>query len=194
MLSQAGRVLGFQRAIALVHTMVPVVQHPSGLTTPLSSSQCVTTPACLARQRVHSQLACRRSRAPKRSSRGARHLTHASSAGGEPEAGLLTVDEACKLLGVNSDATFDDILQAKEKLLRYNDGNTEKMMQVGMRAVTNVSRTCMSTQIEAAYDLLLMDSMKRRLSGEVASSVRFADVQRKRTAPAQVCGGFCATW
>lgn len=32
-----------------------------------------------------------------------------------------------------------------------------------------------------------MDSMKRRLSGEVASSVRFADVQRKRAAPAQVC-------
>ncbi len=30
-----------------------------------------------------------------------------------------------------------------------------------------------------------MDSMKRRLSGEVASSVRFADVQRKRAPPPQ---------
>lgn len=95
----------------------------------LTSSRCITKPTCLARQ-VHSQLACHRSRAPTRSSRRARHLVHASSAGGEPEAGLLTVDEACKLLGVNSNATFDDILQAKEKLLRFNDGNTDKMMQV----------------------------------------------------------------
>jgi Protein CHAPERONE-LIKE PROTEIN OF POR1-like len=34
--------------------------------------------------------------------------------------------------------------------------------------------------VEAAYDVLLMDNMKRRLSGEaaVAKSVRFADVPK----------------
>lgn len=76
---------------------------------------------------------------PTPSGRFARLVTQASSAGGEPEAGLLTVDEACKLLGVNSNATFDEILQAKEKLLRFNDGNTEKMMQVYYGEMLGVS-------------------------------------------------------
>lgn len=37
-------------------------------------------------------------------------------------------------------------------------------------------------QIDLAYDILLMESMKRRLSGEteVARSVRFADVPQKK--------------
>jgi Protein CHAPERONE-LIKE PROTEIN OF POR1-like len=37
-------------------------------------------------------------------------------------------------------------------------------------------------QVETAYDVLLMDNMKRRLSGEaaVAKSVRFADVPKPR--------------
>jgi hypothetical protein len=40
------------------------------------------------------------------------------------------------------------------------------------------------TQIEAAYDVLFMQSMKKRISGEleVSSSVRYADVPtRKRS-------------
>ena len=38
------------------------------------------------------------------------------------------------------------------------------------------------SQIEVAYDILLMESMKRRLSGEadVARSVRFADVPQPK--------------
>lgn len=37
-------------------------------------------------------------------------------------------------------------------------------------------------QIETAYDVLFMHSMKKRLSGEgVAQSVRFADVARRKT-------------
>jgi Protein CHAPERONE-LIKE PROTEIN OF POR1-like len=51
-----------------------------------------------------------------------------------------------------------------------------------------VSMAAMSTnmrgtvQVEVAYDVLLMDNMKRRLSGEaaVAKSVRFADVPKPR--------------
>ena len=39
-----------------------------------------------------------------------------------------------------------------------------------------------ASQIEVAYDILLMESMKRRLSGEsdVARSVRFADVPQPK--------------
>ncbi len=37
------------------------------------------------------------------------------------------------------------------------------------------------SQIETAYDILLMQSMKKRLKGEgVAQSVRFADVARRK--------------
>ncbi len=40
----------------------------------------------------------------------------------------------------------------------------------------------MLLQIDAAYDILLMDNMKQRLSGssDVARSVRFADVPRPK--------------
>ena len=39
-----------------------------------------------------------------------------------------------------------------------------------------------ANQIDLAYDILLMESMKRRLSGEteVARSVRFADVPQQK--------------
>lgn len=43
---------------------------------------------------------------------------------------------------------------------------------------------CCTHQIEAAYDVLFMQSMKKRISGEleVSSSVRYADVpSRKRS-------------
>ena len=36
------------------------------------------------------------------------------------------------------------------------------------------------SQIETAYDVLLMASMKRRLGGDVANSVRFADVAKAK--------------
>jgi len=41
---------------------------------------------------------------------------------------------------------------------------------------------CHWSQIEVAYDILLMESMKRRLTGEadVARSVRFADVPQPK--------------
>ena len=44
------------------------------------------------------------------------------------------------------------------------------------------SRLCRWLQIEVAYDILLMESMKRRLTGEadVARSVRFADVPQPK--------------
>lgn len=47
-------------------------------------------------------------------------------------------------------------------------------------------------QIETAYDILLMQSMKRRISGElpVSTSVRFADVPNtKKRGSRQVCAG-----
>ena len=45
-----------------------------------------------------------------------------------------------------------------------------------------VSLTDVALQVETAYDVLLMQSMKRRIGGTVDSSVRFADVAKARPA------------
>ena len=46
-----------------------------------------------------------------------------------------------------------------------------------------LSSMCSYLQIEAAYDILFMHSMRRRLSGQgVRESVRFADVARRKPA------------
>ncbi len=49
------------------------------------------------------------------------------------------------------------------------------------RATSNISLL----QVEAAYDIIFMQSMKRRLAGEmpVSSTVRFADVPTKKKVP-----------
>lgn len=72
------------------------------------------------------------------------------------------------LLNVDSSATFDDIMAAKTRALGVAGSDMEKQMQV-----------------ETAYDILLMQSMKKRLSGDVDNNIRFADVQRRKVAPKQ---------
>jgi len=80
----------------------------------------------------------------------------------------LTAAEAYDVLGLpNTEHTFEQILTAKNKQLAANPGDQERQLQ-----------------IEAAYDVLFMQSMKKRISGEleVSSSVRYADVpSRKRS-------------
>lgn len=46
-------------------------------------------------------------------------------------------------------------------------------------AISNL-RLVPAIQVETAYDVLLMQSMKRRIGGAVDSSVRFADVAKAR--------------
>lgn len=71
------------------------------------------------------------------------------------------MDEALQVLGVSAKAGFDEILKAKNRKLAAHDGDMDKIMQ-----------------IEAAYDIIFMQSMKRRMTGEVevSTSVRYADV------------------
>eukprot|EP00850_Spirogloea_muscicola_P004191 SM000018S03556 [mRNA] locus=s18:80:1049:+ [translate_table: standard] len=78
----------------------------------------------------------------------------------------MTLESALKLLGVREGATFDEILQAKKNFQQNNETDQEQLMQV-----------------EAAYDILLMQSLSKRRSGKVTdSSVRFADVRKPRPA------------
>lgn len=77
----------------------------------------------------------------------------------------MTKEEAYKILKLPEGASFDRVMSAKNKLMAgpWNDADS-------------------TIQIDLAYDILLMESMKRRLSGEteVARSVRFADVPQPK--------------
>ena len=87
---------------------------------------------------------------------------------GGPLTGMST-DDARTILGLRPDAKFDEAMDAKNRMLRMADGDMDRQMQ-----------------IEVAYDVLLMDSMKKRMSGEVVSSaVRFADVERPAAKPSR---------
>ncbi|KAF8067219.1 hypothetical protein HT031_002266 [Scenedesmus sp. PABB004] len=93
----------------------------------------------------------------------------ASADDGEGPASL-SLEDAMKVLGISPGAStgFDSILAAKNKQLAASSGDQERQME-----------------IEAAYDVLFMQSMKRRIASPstVPSSVRFADVTptRKRS-------------
>lgn len=97
---------------------------------------------------------------------GSACVARASSDDAPPTA--LSVDEAYAILGLKASSTFEDVVAAKNRLTDSVPGDDlERRMQV-----------------EAAYDTLFMQSMKKRLTGEleVSSTVRFADVPETRKA------------
>ncbi|KAF5831984.1 hypothetical protein DUNSADRAFT_12324 [Dunaliella salina] len=71
----------------------------------------------------------------------------------------MTPERARAVLQVSASSSFEEILAQKQKQLNRFGGDQEKAMEV-----------------EAAYDLLFMQSMKKRLSGEleVSTGVRYA--------------------
>ncbi|XP_059647439.1 protein CHAPERONE-LIKE PROTEIN OF POR1, chloroplastic [Cornus florida] len=73
----------------------------------------------------------------------------------------MTIENALKLLGVSEEASFDDILRAKNSIVATCKDDQDAIAQV-----------------EAAYDMLLMQSLTRRRAGKVVNSnIRFADVK-----------------
>ncbi|KAJ8767044.1 hypothetical protein K2173_012555 [Erythroxylum novogranatense] len=73
----------------------------------------------------------------------------------------MSVKNALKLLGVSENASFDDILRAKNAIVATCKDDQEAIAQV-----------------EAAYDMLLMRSLTQRRAGKVVSSgIRYADVK-----------------
>lgn len=116
----------------------------------------------------------------------------------------ISTDEALQILGLKTGETsFEQILTAKNKQLQANQSNQERLMEVMLPpnmvafavAVLNCAFSSVLTtfhklpQVEAAYDVLFMQSMKKRITGEleVSSSVRYADVPTTRKRPNQVC-------
>ncbi|KAK9859363.1 hypothetical protein WJX84_010048 [Apatococcus fuscideae] len=85
----------------------------------------------------------------------------------------MTPEEAREKLGVKEDANFEQVLRAKNKLRQQADGDTEQQLR-----------------IDSAYEVLLMQSMNARLSGntKISSQVKFAD--DRKVPPAQVVNKF----
>lgn len=77
----------------------------------------------------------------------------------------MSYESALKLLGVSEGASFDDILRAKNSVLASCKDDQDSIAQV-----------------EAAYDMLLMQSLSQRRAGKVVnSSIRYADVKPVNT-------------
>ncbi|XP_022140446.1 protein CHAPERONE-LIKE PROTEIN OF POR1, chloroplastic-like isoform X2 [Momordica charantia] len=84
----------------------------------------------------------------------------ASSRADDSAPSEMSLENALKLLGVSEGASFDEILRAKNSTL----------------ATCNDDKAI--AQIEAAYDILLMQSLTRRRAGKVENSrIRYADVK-----------------
>ncbi|KAG6651558.1 protein CHAPERONE-LIKE PROTEIN OF POR1, chloroplastic-like [Carya illinoinensis] len=90
-----------------------------------------------------------------------RTLVHAGSRADDSAPFEMSMENALKLLGVSEGASFDDVLRAKNSILAACKDDQEAIAQV-----------------EAAYDMLLMQSLTQRRAGKVVnSSVRYADVK-----------------
>ncbi|RWW68551.1 hypothetical protein BHE74_00023931 [Ensete ventricosum] len=77
----------------------------------------------------------------------------------------MTVESALKLLGLSESASFDDILRAKNAVLASCKDDVEA-----------------AAQVEAAYDMLLMQRLSQRRAGKVANSgIKYADVKPIRS-------------
>ncbi|XP_011628916.1 uncharacterized protein LOC18424162 [Amborella trichopoda] len=73
----------------------------------------------------------------------------------------MSVESALKLLGVSEGSSFEEILRAKTSILASCKDDQEA-----------------AAQVEAAYDMLLMQSLIQRRKGKVVnSSIRYADVK-----------------
>eukprot|EP00884_Botryococcus_braunii_P010222 jgi/Botrbrau1/19200/Bobra.0077s0103.1 len=87
---------------------------------------------------------------------------------GDPEAKPvpMTREQAYQILGISDkvDTSFDDVLKLKKKLVNEVANDGDRLLE-----------------IETAYDIILMERMKLRLSGvtKVAQNVKYADVPTK---------------
>ncbi|XP_010526548.1 PREDICTED: protein CHAPERONE-LIKE PROTEIN OF POR1, chloroplastic-like [Tarenaya hassleriana] len=73
----------------------------------------------------------------------------------------MSLETALKVLGVSEGASFEDILRAKNSIIASCNGDPNAVAQA-----------------EAAYDMLLMQSLNQRRAGKVVNkSIRYADVK-----------------
>eukprot|EP00955_Chlamydomonas_euryale_P101512 365350-Chlamydomonas_euryale.AAC.1 len=84
----------------------------------------------------------------------------------------MSTEEALNILGVSASAGFDEVMDRKKALLAQAGGDSDRVLDV-----------------EAAYDVILSQRLKMRMTGEnVAGGVRFADVPKVRPVAKAVSG------
>eukprot|EP00250_Pteridium_aquilinum_P002568 c12792_g1_i1 orf=229-1185(-) len=77
----------------------------------------------------------------------------------------MSFENALNILGVAEGASFEEILRAKNTVLSKHTEDQD-----------------MAIQVEAAYDVLLMESLMQRRAGKVVdNSIRYADVKKVKT-------------
>merc|ERR1712207_58834 len=115
------------------------------------TTRCVGLSVSCTRKRWASRLSCR--------------VSAGDNQGREPSAqATMNLEKARELLKVQKGASFDEVLKAKKKL---KDGKDLEEGQV--------------TRIDAAYDVLLMDSLRNRQEVRgVSKDVRYADVPKAK--------------
>lgn len=118
----------------------------------------------------------------------------------EPQSSEMSLENALKLLGVGEGASFEEILKAKKVMMDRSGGDQEQIIQVsacGFCQMTYILvlvvllwqqfTVMICLQVEAAYDMLLMQSLSQRRSGKVVNSaVRYADVRKPKSSSSGV--------
>ncbi|WZZ41000.1 hypothetical protein YC2023_037259 [Brassica napus] len=99
----------------------------------------------------------------------------------------MSVEAALKVLGVSEGASFDEILRAKKSIIASRKDDPNAISQVTTLFLSKVPKFGIldhpymiypMSQAEAAYDMLLMQSLNQRRAGKVVSNnIRYADVK-----------------
>ncbi|CAN6808585.1 unnamed protein product [Brassica oleracea] len=102
----------------------------------------------------------------------------------------MSVEAALKVLGVSEGASFDEILRAKKSIIASRKDDPNAISQVtnslflsevpkfGILDYPYMIYPILMSQAEAAYDMLLMQSLNQRRAGKVVSNnIRYADVK-----------------
>ncbi|KAH9545727.1 hypothetical protein CY35_12G061900 [Sphagnum magellanicum] len=77
----------------------------------------------------------------------------------------MSLENAMRLLGVREGASFEEILTAKKTMVDSCNGDQAHI-----------------TQVEAAYDIMLMQSLSQRRAGKVVdNTIRYADVRKAKS-------------
>lgn len=140
------------------------------------TAQCLVSPqrayvplAQLRRRNSISSACAQRSRSLSITRRSLILTVKANGSAPENSNGTMDSQGALKFLGLRDGASSEEMVRARNKMLSRYENDDEKRQKV-----------------EAAYDVLLMQSLMRRSKGEVVdSSVKYADVLKPQAALSQ---------
>ncbi|KAJ9527554.1 hypothetical protein QJQ45_025824 [Haematococcus lacustris] len=111
-------------------------------------------------------------------------ISRAGASGSEPSRSSPSVAEAHSILGVSATASFDEVLslhtvcQPSSVVTVPAAHDCVQVVNAKNKLMSGTRDQQRRMELESAYDVIFMQNMKKRLSGEleVSTSVRYADV------------------